>query len=618
MVYPCFGALPVEGGVRFRVWAPAAREIRLIVHDGRARGEHLLENREGLFESTVDGAGPGDRYSYSIDGGPPLPDPASRFQPAGVHGPSEVIDAGAYRWTDQSWRAHPASDLIVYELHVGTFTPGGTFASARDFLPLLRDLGVTAIELMPIADFAGSRNWGYDGVCLFAPSRAYGRPDDLRALVDAAHANGLSVILDVVYNHLGPEGAYLPQFNPQYLSGRHASPWGRAVNLDGPGSEAVRRFIIDNAVHWACEYHLDGLRLDATHALIDESGRPARGHFVAELASAVRREAGRRVTIHAEDDRNLADIVEDRGWDLDGVWADDFHHVLRRMLAGDSHAYYSDFKGTTGELARVIRQGWLFTGQHSGHQRVRRGTDPSGIPMRKFVVCVQNHDQIGNRAMGERLHHQIDAASWRAASALLLMVPMTPFLFMGQEWAASTPFRYFTDLEPGLGQQVTAGRRQEFKDFPEFAAPGAEEWIPDPQAPATFEASRLRWDERDRPQHNAVLELYRRLIALRREHAALRASDNLRGDAWAVGRDSVVLRREGPDAVFWVVVRLRGAGDVDLGPVLHDAQTRRTARVLLTTEAPQFAPDPHPPEYDGAAGRVRFARPGAVVLTFDR
>jgi maltooligosyltrehalose trehalohydrolase len=618
IVSPFFGAVPAEGGVRFRVWAPEAHDVRLILLDGPRRGEHVLENRDGLFEGALEGAAPGDRYAYSLDGGLPLPDPASRFQPDGVHGPSEVIDPSAYRWSDREWRAHPATDLIVYELHVGTFSPGGTFASARERLTELRDLGVTAIELMPIADFPGARNWGYDGVCLFAPSRAYGRPDDLRGLVDAAHAAGLSVILDVVYNHLGPEGAYLTRFNPQYLSDRHESPWGRAVNLDGPGSGSVRRFIVDNAIHWVSEYHLDGLRLDATHALIDESGRSAGEHFVGALATAVRGAASRPVSIHAEDDRNLADIVRERGWNLDGLWADDFHHVVRRLLAGDSHAYYADFQGLTSELARAIRQGWIFTGQHSPHHRKPRGTDPADIPMRKCVVCLQNHDQVGNRAMGDRLHQEIDSASWRAASALLLTVPMTPLLFMGQEWAASTPFRYFTDLEPALGRLVTEGRRREFKDFPEFAAEGAEARIPDPQAVATFEASRLQWDERNRGEHKRVLELYRQLIALRRRHAALGGSDRCDGEAWAVGDDSIVLRREAGNAVFWVAVRLRGAGDVDLGSQLSDVRARHAARVLLTTEDPPFTPDPQPPHYDAAGARIRFARPGAVLLMIDR
>jgi maltooligosyltrehalose trehalohydrolase len=616
--YPYFGAVAVEGGVRFRVWAPRARELRLTVSNGAARGEYSLESHGGLFELMLEGAGAGDRYVYRIDGSGPRPDPASRFQPDGVHGPSEVIDPAAYAWRDRGWRGHPPSQLIVYELHVGTFTPQGTFASLRERLSELRDLGVTAIELMPVADFAGSRNWGYDGVSLFAPSRVYGRPDDLRALVDAAHVAGLSVILDVVYNHLGPEGAYLTQFNPQYFSERHENPWGQAVNLDGPGADAVRSFIIDNAVHWVREYHLDGLRLDATHALIDDSARSSSEHFIAELASVVRREAGRPLVIHAEDHRNLAEIVEDRGWGLDGVWADDFHHVVRRMLAGDSHSYYADFEGATCELTRVVGQGWLFTGQHSRHHDRPRGTDPSDIPMRRFVVCLQNHDQVGNRAMGERLHQQIDEASWRAASALLLMTPMTPLLFMGQEWAASTPFRYFTDLEPDLGSQVTAGRRREFKDFPEFAAPGARERIPDPQALTTFESSRLCWDERERQPHKRVLQLYRNLIALRREHPALGGSSEPEGQAWAVDADSVVLRREDADAVFWIIVRLRGAGFVDLRSLVPEAQVRRTSRVLLTTEDPAFAEDPQPPESDGTEGRFRFARPGAVVLRSDR
>jgi maltooligosyltrehalose trehalohydrolase len=410
---PFFGAFPVDGGVQFRVWAPAAHELRVIVADGAARGAYRLEGHEGLFELMLKGAAAGNRYAYSVNGGTPLPDPASRFQPDGVHGLSEVIDPAAYTWHDASWRGTAPSDLIIYELHVGTFSARGTFEGVTERLTALRDLGVTAIELMPLADFAGARNWGYDGVCLFAPARAYGRPEELRALVDGAHAAGLSVILDVVYNHLGPEGAYLTQFNPQYLSESHRSPWGAAVNLDGPGAGAVRHFIIDSALHWVREYHVDGFRLDATHAFQDDTAPDRGGHIVQELAAAVRSEADRQVMIHAEDCRNLAAIIDDRGWGLDAVWSDDFHHVVRRLLAGDTYGYYADFTGTTSELAGILKQGWLFTGQYSAHHGKARGSDPSRIPMRKFIVCLQNHDQVGNRALGDRVHHGIDPASWR-------------------------------------------------------------------------------------------------------------------------------------------------------------------------------------------------------------
>ena len=496
MTFPFFGAFPDEAGVHFRVMAGspgegAPRPVQLVVHTGAAAGTYEVPpEAPGVASITVPRAAAGDRYRYRIAGGDLRPDPASRYQPEGVHGPSEVIDPSAYRWSRDTWTVPSREQLVVYELHVGTFTAEGTFDGARRRLPELRALGVTAIELMPVADFAGSRNWGYDGVALFAPSRAYGRPDDLRRFVDEAHGHGLAVLVDAVYNHLGPEGAYLPEFHPCYITNRHSTPWGGAVNLDGCGSETVRRFIIDNALHWIREYRVDGLRLDATHALIDEG----RVHLICELAARVRAAVPRPVIIHAEDHRNLASMVApsaDGGWDLDGVWADDYHHIVRRAVAGDSHGYYEDFAGDATELAATIRQGWLYTGQPSRHMKGPRGTDPSRVPMAASVVCLQNHDQVGNRAVGDRLHHTVDLAAWRAASVVLLTCPMTPLLFMGQEWAASSPFLYFTDLEPDLGRAVTEGRRREFKDFPSFAGAGE---VPDPQAESTFAQSKLIWD----------------------------------------------------------------------------------------------------------------------------
>ena len=604
-----FGAVPSAGGARFRLWAPAARTTAVVLYGGEAAGTHVLgRDEEGVFDRIVDGARAGDRYGFSLDGGAPLPDPASRFQPDGVHGPSEIVDPAAFEWSDRTWRGRRASDLVLYELHVGTFSPEGTFAGAARRLPLLRDLGVTAVELMPIAAAAGSRNWGYDAASLYAPSADYGRPDDLRRLVDQAHQFGLAVLLDVVYNHLGPEGAYLADANPEHLTGRHATPWGAAVNLDGPGSGMVRRFIIENARHWIREYHVDGLRLDATHALIDEGPSP----IVRDIAAAAHAAAERAIVVHAEDHRNLAAMVEDPargGWAVDGVWADDFHHVVRRMLAGDSHGYYADFAGTAGELAATIRQGWLYTGQHSRHQRRPRGSDPSAVPMYRFVVCLQNHDQVGNRALGDRLHHAIAPEAWRAATTVLLTSPMTPLIFMGQEWAAATPFQYFTDLAPEIGARVTQGRRTEFADFPEFAAPGARERIPDPQAPSTFDASRLRWSERDEPSHAAVLRLYQTLLALRLEHRALAASDATSGEAEAPDDDTVVVRRSDDDAEFLVVARLRGAGRVEWNAA-GDWEP------VLTTEDGVFAADAVPIAIDAGGGTlaIQFARPGAVIV----
>ncbi len=606
----------MPGGARFRVLAPGAAKLTIVLHAGpgsAARSGEMVAADDGVWELEVRGVHAGQHYSYRIDDGPELPDPASRFQPLGVHGPSELIDPSAYEWHDGSWAGVPAEQLVVYELHTGTFSESGTFAGVREKLPYLRDLGVTAIEIMPIADFAGSRNWGYDGVALYAPSRAYGRPDDLRALVDCAHQLGLAVILDVVYNHLGPEGAYLPKFNPQYLLPRRTTPWGAAVNLDGPGNAGVRRFIVDNAVHWIREYHLDGLRLDATHAMLDDGRVP----FLRGFSHAVRAASPRAVVLHAEDYRNLNEIVRDdteRGWGFDGVWADDFHHTIRSMVAGDKDSYYADFNGTVGELVTTVRQGWLFAGEPSKHLKKNRGTDPSAIPMFRFVICLQNHDQVGNRPLGDRLHHQLDQATWRAVSVLLVTAPMTPLIFMGQEWSATTPFQFFTDLEPGLGRMVTDGRRNEFRDFPEFSAPDARGRIPDPQAARTFEASRLRWDERDLDGHAQVLALYRELLALRGREPALQASRAVLQDAEALDDDTIVVRRADHDVVFGIVVRLRGMGQVDVR--LDGSTFDPDAEVLLTTELPRFVSDPRPIDVSTTAGqyRIRFARPGAIIL----
>jgi maltooligosyltrehalose trehalohydrolase len=612
MTCPFFGAVPEDGGVRFTVMAAssaaaAPRSVQLVIQSGHAAGTHDLHRTDtGVCGCFVEGASAGDRYGYLIDGDL-RPDPASRFQPEGVHGPSEVVDARRYVWRDGEWRGRPMSELVVYELHVGTFTPQGTFDAARRQLPQLRDLGVSTIQLMPVADFAGTRNWGYDGVALFAPARVYGAPDDLRAFVDAAHALGLGVMLDVVYNHLGPEGAYLTQFNPCYITERHSTPWGGAVNLDGCGSTVVRRFIIDNAMHWVREYHLDGLRLDATHALIDDS--PV--HLLAELADEVRRGAPWRVVLHAEDHRNLATLVQppdNGGFGLDGVWADDYHHIVRRLVAGDSHGYYEDFEGTAEELARTIRQGWLYTGQPSKHMNRCRGTDPSRVPMQRSVVCLQNHDQVGNRAVGDRVHHQIEPAAWRAASALLLTAPMTPLLFMGQEWGASTPFQYFTDLEPGLGRAVTEGRRREFKAFPGF---DPRVGIPDPQDEATFLASKLRWEERSEAIHASSLALYTKLLELRMHHPALHATECVAGEAWAAGDAAIVMRRSASTETFLVIVAFRGSNVVAYGDYLP---ADSVCEVVLTTEDASFARDACPPEISSVTSTVTFHRPGAVVL----
>ena len=615
---PALGAWRDGTGTRFRVWAPERNEVDLVLEGPAARVVPLEKFPDGTFGALVPGLEAGARYRYRLDGQGPFPDPASRFQPEGVHGPSEVVDPSAFEWTDADWPGVAHEALVLYELHVGTFSPAGTFAGVIQRLPDLAALGVTAIELMPVADFPGRRNWGYDGVFPSAPARCYGRPDDLRALVDAAHGQGLAVFLDVVYNHFGPEGNYTGFFSPAYLSDRHQTPWGRSLNFDGPQSAMVRAFFIENALHWVHEYHVDGLRLDATHAIVDDSPR----HFLTTLTTRVRESVpGRRVFLIAEDHRNLAHMVKgegEGGWGLNGVWADDFHHKVRVSLAGDNEGYYQDYGGSMRDLAGILNEGWQYKGQFSRYLGEPRGTDPRGIPPRRFVFCLQNHDQIGNRALGERLHHQIDLAAYRAASVLMLCAPATPLLFMGQEWAASAPFLYFTDHPPELGRLVTEGRRQEFRHFRIFADPAARERIPDPQAEATFLASRLDWAERDREPHASALRLYQALLALRRTEPALRNAYPGHFKAFALS-DTTLLLRQDPDVgpSLLAIIQMDGPALVDLeGHPALEGLLGSQCQLALTTEDPPFAPDPAPPvvERIGPAPVIRFPRPAAVLL----
>jgi maltooligosyltrehalose trehalohydrolase len=471
---------------------------------------------------------------------------------------------------------------------------------------------------MPVGDFPGDRNWGYDGVALFAPARCYGTPDDLRQLVDEAHRLSLAAHLDVVYNHFGPDGAYHAQFSPYYYSTDHKNLWGASINFDGEHSSPVRDFFIENALHWVQEYHVDGLRLDATHAIVDDSPR----HFLADLQSAVRgsvAEAGRRVVIIAEDHRNLVGMIRPQrqgGWGLDGVWADDFHHQMRRCLARDPDGYFADFSGSVEDIAATMRQGWFYCGQDSTYLGGPRGTDPGAAAFPSFVYCLQNHDQIGNRPFGDRLHHAVEPAAYRAAVALLLLAPETPLLFMGQEWAATTPFCYFTDHHERLGRLVTEGRRREFSRFDAFTAPGARQRIPDPQRRDTFEASRLLWAERALPHHSHMLQLHQRLLWLRQHEPALRGTERRWVEVMPLDQGAVALRRDGASAApLLAVVCLRGSSVADLrGRTLADPGSTSRWMTLLSTENERFAPDPAPPDIDLSGPVVHFRRPGAVVL----
>ncbi len=603
-------------GVRFHVWAPVATSVSVLVE--QAGSFRLARSADGTWIGFVPKLKAGARYRYQVDDQGAFPDPCSRFQPDGVHGPSEVIDPSSFAWTDAGWKGIGLDELIVYELHVGTFSEAGTFAGVIEHLPALVELGVTALELMPVADFPGKRNWGYDGVDLFASARCYGRPDDLRRLVDEAHRLGLAVLLDVVYNHLGPDGNYLAVYSPYYFSQRHHTHWGQALNFDGEHSEPVRAFFIANALHWIHEYHIDGLRLDATHAILDDSPRP----FFAELAEKVHASVtGRQVLVVAEDHRNLAVLFKpagEGGWNLDAVWADDFHHEMRRLLAGDHEGYFRDYQGTPADVATTLRQGWFFCGQHSEHFGGPRGSDPQGLPPRTFVHCLQNHDQIGNRALGERLHQQIDAAAFRAATVLLLCSPCTPLLFMGQEWAASTPFLFFTDHNAELGPKVTEGRRREFRHFAAFADPQAQAKIPDCQAESTFLASRLNWQERVQLPHAAMLRLHAELLRLRRTLPALRSSRSEDFEVAATEGGIVLLRRPGDSGTrVVIVVQLQGGGAVDLlGHPLLATTAHHRWEPILTTEDPAFAVDSRQPRIDLVENGVtlHFHRPGAVIF----
>ena len=582
---PVHGALPHGDTVTFRVWAPAADTVTVELDGGPSLD--LSETEDGLFEHTSDAAGPGTRYQLRLDGDAPVPDPASRFQPEGVHGPSEVIAPDAYEWSDADWNGVTREDLVIYELHVGTFTEAGSFDAVRKQLAYLKDLGVTAIELMPVHDFPGARNWGYDPAAWFAPASAYGWPDDLRRLVDAAHQAGLAVILDVIYNHLGPDGAYVNAFGP-FLTDKYETPWGPAINLDDEGSAGVRRFFLDNALHWLREYHIDGLRLDATHALHDES----EPHFLAELSAAVDEHMdGPERHLIVEDHRNLNRLVQPRdadGYGLDAVWSDDLHHQIRVLTAGDTEGYYRDYQGTTAaDIATSIRDGWFFRGEHSEHLGEPRGTDPDPVDRTQCVVFIQNHDQVGNRPTGNRLTDDISPATYRALSVLLCVVPEVPLLFMGQEWAASPPFQFFTDHNEELGPSVTAGRTEEFEDFSGFDGE-----VPDPQDPATFERSVLDWDEPTRPPHDGVLALYHDLLALRPK-----LGDEMRVEAPS---DTTLLVERPP---VHVAVNLKGTADLDLPP---------EAPVLLHTEQGGYTPAPRPPAF--TTETVSFSRPGAAVV----
>jgi maltooligosyltrehalose trehalohydrolase len=564
------------GGVHFRVWAPARRRVEVVFSASAGRRDLELESESGsgYFSALAAAAAAGDRYRFRLDGGDAFPDPASRFQPEGPHGPSQVVDPAAYRWRDAAWRGAARQGQVIYELHAGTFTREGTWAAAARRLPGLADLGVTMLEVMPVAEFPGRFGWGYDGVGLFAPTHLYGEPDDFRRFVDAAHGLGLAVILDVVYNHLGPDANYLEQFSPDYFTDLHTNDWGRAIHFYG--APAVRELFIANAAYWIEEYHLDGLRLDATQDIHDRPERPAE-HILAAIGRAARRAAaalppGRSVLLVAESepqDSRLVRPLEQGGYGLDAMWSDDFHHAAMVALTGRAEAYYSDYQGSPRELLAAAKFGSLYQGQRYRWQRKRRGSPALDLPRPAFVFYLQNHDQVANSARGERIHRLAAPGSVRAMTALLLLGPATPLLFQGQESAAAAPFVFFADHRPELARAVRRGRLEFLAQFPSLADPAVQATVPDPESPATFALCNLELAnpatdpganpatdpganpatdpgallDRDRRSRQAAsLALHRDLLRLRRADPVFRLQGAAGIDGAVLGPAALVLR----------------------------------------------------------------------------
>ena len=581
------GASVAAEGTTFSVWAPASSSVSVHLGTGDAAGDHALarvNDERGVWQAVVPRAKAGDRYGYRLDGGDPLPDPASRSQPDGVHGRSEIIDPDDFAWTDSQWFGVSMPDYAIYEIHVGTFTPEGTFDAAAARLPELVALGITAIELMPVASFPGTRNWGYDGVHMYAPQVSYGGPDGLKRLVDAAHAHGLGVVLDVVYNHVGPEGNYLDRFGP-YFTDVYRTPWGRAVNYDGAGSDAVRRWAHDNALYWVSEFHVDALRLDAVHGIFDFGALA----FLEELSDDIHelgRQLGRKVQLMAESDLNDPRLVrapEQGGYGLDAQWSDDVHHTFHATLTGEHTGYYQDFCGIAS-VADVYREPFFYGRRYAPHRDRMHGRSSVGVPRQRFIVSAQNHDQVGNRPNAERLATLVPANRQRLAAALVLLSPYVPLLFMGEEYGETAPFFYFIHHgDPALVEAVRQGRKREFESIQRM------EDQTDPQAEETFLRSKLAWQQRE-ADGAPLLSLYRDLLALRREELAMRpgASELVvdSGPQWCTALRVMPLAYDGYDAERsgrWIFTAFN-LGEETIGiPVGSDAAG--PWRLRLSTDA---------------------------------
>jgi maltooligosyltrehalose trehalohydrolase len=571
----------------------------------------LAPEAGGYFSGAVSGAGDGALYRYRLDGGDAYPDPASRFQPAGPHGPSQVVDPAKFQWTDAGWKGAGREGQVLYEVHIGTFTQDGTWEAAARELPALAELGITIVEVMPVAEFPGRFGWGYDGVDLFAPYHLYGGPDDFRRFVDRAHAAGVSVILDVVYNHLGPDGNYVKQFSEQYFTDKYTNDWGQALNFED--AEPVRELFIANAGYWIDEYHLDGLRLDATQDVHDASAE----HILAAIGRRAREAAGaRRIYITTENepqDTRMVRPVDEGGYGFDSLWNDDFHHSAMVALTGRSEAYYGDYRGTPQEMISLVKYGYLYQGQRYSWQQKRRGTPGLGLPASAFTNFLQNHDQVANSARGDRVHKLASPGGYRALTALLLLGPGTPFLFQGQELCASAPFLYFADHDPELAAAVRKGRLEFLSQFPSLATLVIQEGVPDPESPETF--ARCKLDLKERETHAEALALHRDLLELRREDPVFRAQGAGWLDGTVLGREAFAIRFFGETAGDRLLIVNLGM-DLDLEPVPEPLLAPLTGsrwEVLWSSEDPQYGGSGAPPPEDDE-GRWRLSGQAAVVL----
>jgi maltooligosyltrehalose trehalohydrolase len=596
-----------DGLCRFTIWAPRAHKVEVHLLSPGQQFLPLQAQPHGYHEGLLQGVLPGTLYTIRLDGQRDRPDPASRFQPQGVHGPSQVIDP-AFAWQDQGWTGGPAlADLVLYELHVGTFTPEGTFDAIIPHLDDLKDLGITAVELLPVAQCPGTRNWGYDGVYPFAVQNNYGGPEGLKRLVDALHQRGLAVYLDVVYNHLGPEGNYLNEFGP-YFTDQYRTPWGSALNFDGRHSDEVRRFFLSNALYWMQEFHMDGLRLDAIDSIKDFSARP----FLEELASLAHAEAtqlGRRFFLIGESDRNDPKVirpVECGGFGLDAIWTDDLHHALHALLTEEQQGYYQDF-GRTEHLARALREAFVYTGDYSSYRGRRHGVSAQEEPSYRFVVYSQNHDQVGNRRLSERLSQLVGFDALKLAAATVLLSPFVPLLFMGEEYGETAPFPFFIHHgNPGLVQAVRNGRRAEFAAF---------HWkgeMPDPQSEATFHRARLQHHLRQEGRHRVLREFYKLLLQLRRTYPALVQSGHRQQEVTCFDRERVVAVRR------WQGEEILLLGNYGIYPttVAVAAPPGDWIKILDSSESPWLGPGNGPPDIASSTGNLTLTLPPRSAVLY--